>query len=53
VDIESSYGVTGVHGDYLATMAAEFESLERSLEKHLPASELAEVQRILYGKQLR
>lgn len=35
------------------TMAAEFESIEKSLAKNLPPQELAEVTRILYGKQLR
>ena len=34
-------------------MAAEFMSLEQSLEKHLPSEDLAEVQRILYGKPVR
>ena len=34
-------------------MASEFESVEKSLEKRLPPSELAEVRRILYGKELR
>lgn len=34
-------------------MAAELESVEKVLEKHLPPSELAEVRRILYGKELR
>ena len=29
---------------------SEFESLEKSLEAHLPEAELAEVKRILYGK---
>ena len=28
----------------------EFESLEKILDEHLPAAELAEVKRILYGK---
>ena len=28
----------------------EFESLEKILDEHLPAPELAEVKRILYGK---
>ena len=30
----------------------EFESLEKILDEHLPAAELAEVKRILYGKQV-
>lgn len=34
-------------------MSGEFESVEKSLQKHLPSSELAEVRRILYGKELR
>lgn len=34
-------------------MAGEFESVEKSLEKHLPPKELAEVRRILYGKELK
>ena len=34
-------------------MAAEFTSLESSLEKHLPPKELEEVKRILYGKPVR
>lgn len=34
-------------------MSSEFESVEKSLEDHLPLSELAEVRRILYGKELR
>ncbi len=33
-------------------MAAEFESLEKILEDHLPDRELLEVKRILYGKEL-
>ncbi|KAJ8312304.1 hypothetical protein KUTeg_009677 [Tegillarca granosa] len=33
-------------------MAGEFETVEKSLEKHLPPQELAEVRRILYGKEL-
>ncbi|CAH1802234.1 unnamed protein product [Owenia fusiformis] len=33
-------------------MAAEVESLENILEKHVPADELKEVFRILYGRQL-
>uniref|UniRef100_A0A3Q3STK8 Beta-ureidopropionase n=1 Tax=Mastacembelus armatus TaxID=205130 RepID=A0A3Q3STK8_9TELE len=31
--------------------ACEFESLEKSLESHLPEAELAEVKRVLYGKE--
>ena len=36
----------------LITMSSskEFESLEKILDEHLPAAELAEVKRILYGK---
>ena len=34
-------------------MSSEFESVEKSLEDHLPLAELAEVRRILYGKELR
>ncbi|WAR03758.1 BUP1-like protein [Mya arenaria] len=34
-------------------MSAEFQSVEKSLEKHLPENELAEVRRILYGKELK
>ncbi|XP_030073238.1 beta-ureidopropionase [Microcaecilia unicolor] len=34
-------------------MAAQLESVERCLEKHLPAPELQEVKRILYGKEPR
>ncbi|KAH3877709.1 beta-ureidopropionase-like [Dreissena polymorpha] len=34
-------------------MSDEFESVEKSLQKHLPEHELVEVRRILYGKQLR
>ena len=34
-------------------MSSEFISVEQSLEDHLPPSELAEVRRILYGKELR
>lgn len=34
-------------------MAAEIESLEKLLADKLPASELKEVKRILYGKELR
>ena len=30
----------------------EFYSLERALEQHLPEKELAEVKRILFGRQL-
>jgi len=33
-----------------AVMAAKFTSLDSCLEKHLPAKELEEVKRILYGK---
>lgn len=33
-------------------MSAEFESLESSLEEHIPEDELREVKRILYGKEL-
>ncbi|KAF6716985.1 Beta-ureidopropionase [Oryzias melastigma] len=32
-------------------MSCEFESLEKSLESHLPEAELAEVKRILFGKE--
>lgn len=38
---------------YGGKMAGEFESVEKSLEKHLPPKELAEVRRILYGKELK
>ena len=31
---------------------SEIHSLEEILEKHLPEPELAEAQRILYGRQL-
>lgn len=41
---------TAMYGD---KMAGEFESVEKSLEKHLPPKELAEVRRILYGKELK
>ncbi|CAG2250893.1 UPB1 [Mytilus edulis] len=34
-------------------MAAELESLEKSLQKNVPPQELADVWRILYGKELR
>lgn len=34
-------------------MSGEFDSVEKSLAKHLPPAELAEVRRILYGKELR
>ncbi|ESP05094.1 hypothetical protein LOTGIDRAFT_205519 [Lottia gigantea] len=34
-------------------MAAEIESIENILEKHIPAAELDEVARLLYGKKLR
>ncbi|KAL3857684.1 hypothetical protein ACJMK2_012326 [Sinanodonta woodiana] len=34
-------------------MSGEFTSVEDSLEKHIPPAELAEVRRILYGKELR
>jgi len=34
-------------------MSAELTSVESVLEKHLPDEELAEVKRILYGKQAR
>lgn len=30
--------------------SGEFKSLEECLEKHIPAPELAEVKRILFGK---
>ncbi|KAM8866668.1 beta-ureidopropionase [Synchiropus picturatus] len=33
--------------------ACEFESLEKSLEAHLPEAELKEVKRILFGKETR
>ncbi|XP_047448445.1 beta-ureidopropionase [Mugil cephalus] len=33
--------------------ACEFESLEKSLESHLPEAELAEVKRILFGKETK
>lgn len=36
-----------------AVMAAKFTSLDSCLEKHLPAKELEEVKRILYGKPVR
>jgi hypothetical protein len=36
-----------------SNMSGEFESVEKSLEKHLPPGELAEVRRILFGKELR
>lgn len=31
----------------------EWESLEHSLEKHLPPADLREVKRVLYGKETR
>ena len=34
-------------------MSSEFDSVEKSFENHLPPAELAEVRRILYGKELR
>ncbi|XP_074640697.1 beta-ureidopropionase-like [Tubulanus polymorphus] len=34
-------------------MSGHFESIEKSLSTHLPCEELAEVKRILYGKDLR
>ncbi|KAL5017130.1 hypothetical protein ScPMuIL_006719 [Solemya velum] len=34
-------------------MAEKFESLEKSIEKHIPEPELSEVKRILFGKTLR
>ncbi|XP_069134638.1 beta-ureidopropionase-like [Argopecten irradians] len=34
-------------------MAAELESVEKVLEKHLPPADFAEVRRIFYGKELR
>jgi hypothetical protein len=34
-------------------MSGELSSVESVLEKHLPEEELAEVKRILYGKQAR
>ncbi|XP_060064575.1 beta-ureidopropionase-like [Ylistrum balloti] len=33
--------------------AAELESVEKVLEKYIPAAELAEVRRVFYGKELR
>uniref|UniRef100_A0A3Q3ISU6 Beta-ureidopropionase n=1 Tax=Monopterus albus TaxID=43700 RepID=A0A3Q3ISU6_MONAL len=33
--------------------SCEFESLEKSLESHLPEAELAEMKRILYGKETK
>lgn len=32
-------------------MATQFARIEDTLEKHLPAEELAEVRRILYGEE--
>lgn len=34
-------------------MAEGFESLDKCLEKHIPAEELKEVKRILYGNPAR
>lgn len=34
-------------------MAARLDSLERCLERHLPAAELAEAKRLLFGEPLR
>ena len=45
--------LTGNGGSESKVMASQFESVEKSLEKHLPPAELAEVRRILYGKELR
>lgn len=37
----------------LAMAGPEWQSLEQCLEKHLPPDDLAQVKRILYGKQTR
>lgn len=36
-----------------AMAGPEWESLEHSLEKHLPPADLREVKRVLYGKETR
>lgn len=39
--------------ELLAMAGPEWQSLEQSLEEHLPPDELGQVKRILYGKQTR